>query len=377
MKRLKIAPLFHLYQPWFQPPWMIRKITNECYRPILRLIEEFDCFCFTININLSLLNHLEGDYPDVVEGFKRAIWSDKLELMGSTAQHPIMPLIPEFMQRAQIEEDRAQKESRFELRPNCSGVFLPEMAFSTKCIELLKDHGYQWTVTDDEPFVAVYGKNSVPFNSIVSWDGFKVFMRSNYWSNMISSGRYSFADVKEMMEYQIPNWVGNAPAYLIIAMDAETFGHHHHHLIDTFLRPMLKEWVGDRVVPIGSLGQPEFSERRVHYLPKGSWSTSAYDIKRDNPYPLWSSKINIDRYRLWKLVNLALTHFEQSRDECLRMTSSCHWWWISRSGWDPELMQKGAKLAYSILTDDEKASIQEDFDELMALKQHFVHKDSE
>ncbi|MBI2064491.1 MAG: hypothetical protein HYT62_00335 [Candidatus Yanofskybacteria bacterium] len=389
MKRLKIVLLLHFYQPWWQPSWMIKKIANECYRPILNLIEEFEGFCFTANINLSLLVHLEEHCPDIVDGFRRAIKNGKLELTGSTAQHPIMPLIPEFVQKAQIEEDRDQKEIQFDLKPNCSGFFLPELAFSTKVVGLLKNYNYRWTVMDDEPFVATYGKNSVPFNSVISWDGFKVFMRSNYWSNMISSGKYSFGDIKAIMEHEIPSWTGNVPAYLIIAMDAETFGHHHCHLIDTFLRPMLREWVGlptgqavpfaqagNKIVSIESLSV-DFPERQVHYLSDGSWSTSVHDIKRNNPFPLWSSKVNIDRYRLWKLVNLALTHFEQARDECLRITSSCHWWWISRSGWEPELMQKGAELAFSILTEEEKVFIQDDYNELMALKKHFVHKDSE
>jgi len=380
VKRLKIALLLHFYQPWWQFPWIIKKIVNECYRPILGLIEELDCFCFTININLSLLLHLEEHYPDVIEGLKRAVQTGKLEIVGSTAQHPIMPLIPEFVQRAQIEEDRIQKENRFGIRHNCGGFFFPEMAFSTKCVDLLKSYGYSWTVVDDEPFVAHYGKSAVPFNSIVSWNGFRVFMRSNYWSNTISHGNISFSELKSKMEVEIPNWTGNAPAYIVIAMDAETFGHHDRKrgadLMGGLLVPMLKEWVGNVLVPIESLVS-DFPEIKFNYLPKGSWSTSVDDIRRDNPYPLWSSKISLDRYRLWRLVNLALTHFDQARDECLKMTSSCHWWWISRSGWDPKLMQKGAKLAYSVLTDDEKMSIQEDFDELMALKEAYVHKDVE
>ncbi len=380
MNRLRIALLLHFYQPWWQFPWIIKKIVNECYGPILELVDELDCFCFTANINLSLLNHLEKDYPDVVEGFKRAVQNGRIELTGSTAQHPIMPLVPDFVQRAQIAEDHHGKIELFEIKRNCQGFFFPEMAFSASCIELLKSCGYQWTVIDDEPFIATYGRNSAPFNSVINCRDFKVLMRSNYWSNIISNGKSSFDEIKAKMECEIPNWTGNIPAYLIIAMDAETFGHHHRHLIDTFLRPMLKEWAGNKIVPIESLIS-EFSERSVHYLPDGSWSTSTDDIRRDNPYPLWSSKISINRYRLWKLVNLALNHFDQAREDCLKMTSSCHWWQISRSGWEPEFMQKGAELAMHVIEEygsvTEVASVQTDYDELMKLKKGYVHNDWE
>ena len=378
MKRLKIAFFLHFYQPWWQFPWKLKEIVRESYAPILDLIEEFEGFCFSANINLVLLTQLEEHCPDVAERFIRAIQSGRLELVGSTAQHPIMPLIPEFVQKAQIEEDTEKKENHFGIKPNCRGFFFPEMAFSISNVELLKNYGYQWTIVDDEPVVATCGKGAVPFNGILSWNDFKVFMRSNYWSNKISSGKFSFTEIKAMMEREIPGWTGNVPAYVIFAMDAETFGHHHKSLINTLLRPMLKEWAGNKIVSIESLVS-DFAERKVYYLPDGSWSTSIEDIKRDNSYPLWSSRFSIDRYRLWRLVNLALAHFDQARDECLRMTSSCHWWQISRSGWEPEFMQRGAQLAMDVIkeygTQDEVASARGDYDELMQLKKVSVHED--
>lgn len=377
MKNLKIGLLLHQYQPWWNTQDVIEKICREHYEPTLRLVEEVDGFCFTININLSLLEHLERCSPDIVARLKNMVQAKRLELVASTAHHPILPLISESVQRAQIEEDLRKKEEHFGIRHNCSGFFLPEMAFSPNIIELLKSYKYDWTVTDDVPFVAHYGRNSVPFNKIVSMKGFKVFMRSNLWSNMISSGRFSFWDIRNMMESQIPNWTKGVPAYMIIAMDSETFGHHHRHLIDTFLRPMLKEWAGNTIVPIESLIS-DFPERKVHYLPEGSWSTSIEDIERNNPYPLWSA-FSRNRYFLWKLVNTALEHIEQAPEDCLKITSSCHWWWISRSGNDPDFMKKGAMLAMEIInkygTEEEKNSVQESYDKLMKVTKVFVNND--
>ncbi len=377
MDNVKIAVELHGHQPFWQPRNIIEQISGECYDPIFSLVEEIDGFCFTVNTNLCLLEHLEKYRLDVLEKFKRMVQAKKLELVASTAHHPIMPLIPESVQIMQIEEDLRKKEERFGIKHTCQGFFLPEMAFSANIVELLKSYKYRWTVIDDVPFGAHYGKNSVPFNKIVSLKGFKVFMRSNYWSNMISSGKFSFWDIKNMMESQLPNWTGNVPAYIIIAMDIETFGHHHHHLIDMFLRPMLKEWAGNKIVSIESL-IPDFQERKVHYLPDGSWSTSIEDIERNNPYPLWSG-FSRNRYFLWKLVNTALEHLEQAPEDCLKITTSCHWWWISRSGNEPDFMKKGAELAMDILrkygTQEEKASVQECYDKLMKVTKVFVNND--
>lgn len=346
MENLKIGLLLHFYQPWWQFPAVLQKIANQCYEPILRLINRTDGFCFTANINLSLLELLESNFSDVITGFREAANKGKLELMGSPAQHPIFPLIPEFLQRAQIEDDEKRKESQFGLKRNCRGFYLPEMAFSRNNLGLLKQYEYRWSVIDDEPFRSVHGY--VPFDHIITWNGFRTYMRSNLWSNRISSCRYSFNDIRSMMDCELPSWTGNAPAYIIIAVDAETFGHHCGCLVDNFLEPMLNEWK-DKIVPIESLGQ-SFPVRSKAYLPDSSWSTSADDIRKNDPYPLWNSRFNIYHSTLWKLVNMTLGYSPNCQQDCLKMTSSCHWWWISgRPHWEPEFMKFGAKKAVGVI----------------------------
>lgn len=349
MKNLKVGFLLNFYQPWWQFPAVIHKISDQCYRPILQLVNNNGNFCFSANINLSLLEHLENGFSDVKDGFREAVERGKIELMGSPAQHPILPLIPEVVQRAQIEEDIKCKKSRFGIERNCQGFYLPELAFSRSDTGMLKSEGYKWTIADDEPFASIYGPGSVPFNHIIIRNDFKVYMRSGLWSNRISSGHYSFYDTKSWMEHEIGQWVGNEQSYMILAMDAETFGHHHGYLIEQFLKPMLEEWAGDKIIPIETLEQI-FPIRSIQYLPDGSWSTSSDDMKKNDPYPLWNSRFNRYHFMLWKLVNLALNYFEHSRDDCLKITSSCHWWWISgRPHWEPEFMKFGAKKAIEIV----------------------------
>jgi len=349
VENLKVGFLLHFYQPWWQFPAVLQKISDQCYRPILRLLNDISGFCFTANVNLSLLELLENEFPDIRAGFREAAESGRIELMGSPAQHPILPLIPEILQKAQIEDDEKSKECKFNLKRNCRGFYLPEMAFSKNDVGLLKNFGYKWTVIDDEPFATIYGSGSVPFNHIITWNGFRLYMRSGLWSNTISSGKYSFNDIKAKMEYELAQWTNNEPGYIIIAMDAETFGHHHRQLIDRFLKPMFQEWVGSRIVPIETLEQ-SFPSRSIQYLPDGSWSTSADDMRKNDPYPLWNSRFNRYHYMLWKLVNLSLNHFEYCQEDCLKITSSCHWWWISgRPHWEPEFMKLGARKAVEIV----------------------------
>src|SRR3989344_3518888 len=250
MENLRIGLLLHFYQPWWQFPMVLQKIVEQCYRPIIQLVKEIDGFCFTATINLSLLEHLESNFPDVVEGFRDGAARGEIELMGSTAQHPILPLLPEFLQRAQMEEDEKRKEDRFGIKRNCRGLFLPEMAFARKDVGLLREHGYKWTVIDDKLFGAKNPPGSVPFNHVITHDGLKVFMRSRLWSDVVSFDHPAFVDLRSRLEHDIPSWTKDAPAYLIIAMDAETFGHHTGNLFEGLLKPMLTNWAGSKIVPV-------------------------------------------------------------------------------------------------------------------------------
>lgn len=347
MENLKIGLLLHFYQPWWQFSETLKNIVNQCYRPILNAVNKIDRFCFTANINLSLLDLLEKDFPDVVAGFREAVEKGNLELMSSPAQHPIFPLIPEFVQRAQIKDDEKRKENQFGIKRNCRGFYLPEMAFARKDVGLLRGYGYKWTVIDDKVFGAK-NPGAVPFSHIITYDGFKIFMRSRTWSNIISFDHPTFDDLRSRLEHDIPSWTGGAPAYLIIAMDGETFGHHPGDLFERLLKPMLMSWAGSKIVPIETIGQ-NFPTRSVSYLHDSSWSTELDDLDRSNPYPLWKSRFNIYHLKLWELVELALNHFGQDREDCLQITSSCHWWWISRSNWNPDFMMKGAKKTLGII----------------------------
>lgn len=345
MRNLCIGLLLHFYQPWWQFPHILEKIVNQCYRPILALINSIDGFVLNVNINLSLLELLENDFPDVVLGFRKAIDEGKIQLMHSTAQHPILPLLSDRLKVKQILSDRSIKEIKFGLRANCDGIYLPEMAFSRRDVPLIRGLGCKWTVVDDEP-VSVVG--SVPFNSVTSYNGMKIFLRSGHWSNMIARGNLSFQELKSKMECEIPNWTGDSPAYIIIAMDAETFGHHDEsrgaRLIPRLLEPMLREWSGKKIVPLESIGKM-FPSSSTH-LPDCSWSTSADDVRNNDPYPLWNSRFNDHHAQLWELVNCALQYYDSNPYECMKMTSSCHWWHISRRPyWNPEFMQYGAEKA--------------------------------
>ena len=375
MENLKIGLLLHFYQPWWQFPKVLEQIVAQCYRPILRLIKEEKGFCFSANINYSLLELFDGGYNDIILDFKNLAEKNKIELLGSAAYHPIMPLVSPKIQIGQMVTDTRYKRALWGIAKNCNGFYLPEMAFSQSILPNLGANKYEWTIIDDEPFRVEHGY--VPFDSVAQLNGLKIFLRSNYWSNKIASGELpTFAAMREKMERDIPDWTKNRPAYLILAMDAETFGHHHKGLIEKFLTPMLKEWGSGGpgiLTPIEEIGRL-FPPMRLNHLGNGTWATSENDIREKDFYPLWNSKFNEHHENLWRLVNIALKYARQAgadRD-CLKIASSCHWWWISRARWEPKFMMLGAGKAMEVIdkygSECEKKEGKKIFENLEVLK---------
>ncbi len=389
MENLKIGFLLHFYQPWWQFPHVLKEIVNRCYYPILKLVEETPGFCFSANINYSLLELLNRDYTETLDGFildhdfhyvisrfKKAVEEKKIELLGSTVYHPILPLIPKNIQIVEMAADTQFKRMLWGIEKNCGGIFLPEMAFSRSIVPNLQSCGYKWTLADDEPFRVQCGY--VPFDRIPAIDGFQIFLRSNLWSNLIAQGKlFNFEFMRRRMEREIPDWTKNQPAYLILALDAETFSWHCKDLIGNLLEPLIKEW--------GSSGQQilipfeeiinKFEPWNLCSMISGSWATSEEDIRNGDFYPLWKLKSNIHHQNLWRLVEMALKYAETpgANWDCMKIVSSCHWWWISRRPeWRPEFMKFGARKAFEIIrqygTPEEIAEAKKIFEKLDSLK---------
>src|SRR4030042_5498373 len=69
------APLLHFYQPSNQVHWVLKKVCNESYRPLVQLFHDLPHAKVTVNINASLTEMLdEHGMSDVING-----WGDLAE----------------------------------------------------------------------------------------------------------------------------------------------------------------------------------------------------------------------------------------------------------------------------------------------------------
>ncbi len=326
--------LLHFYQPPWQYKEALAKISAECYYPLLKMINDHPCARFTVNINYSLVELLkQHGHEEVLSLLAQAVQSGKIELTNSGAYHPILPLLDEEEINRQIDLNEQGIKSILGLEVN-KGFFPPEMAFSPELAATLKNRNCEWTITDDATFNAIYGY--VPHDFIPQTNGLPVILRSHYWSSVIAF-RQRRGKIFDRLDFEVKNWFGHHDGYVVVGMDAETFGHHHAGYIEElakFLDDLTsvgneKGWTFKTISEICR----QFPARPME-VPAGSWSTDADDIKRNVPFPLWDDPLNLAHHLLWELTNLVLEHRNELSPETRplldKALNSCQFWWVAR-----------------------------------------------
>lgn len=352
---IKIGLLLHFYQPWWQFPATLASIADECYRPIFRWLEKFPRFALSANINWSLIELLRANgHDDLLALMAGAVRRRQVELFGTAAHHPIMPLLNGMEMGRQIAHDAFRKNEAGFPAATCGGFYLPEYAFGREVIGPLKEAGWQFTVADDALYAARHGR--VPFETVPRVDGLGVFLRSRLWGNALSQGKYDFDRFAAEFVPQIGDWFAGHGGYVILATDAETFGHHHKNGFEHLLKPLVERWTvaGTEadIVPFDWLWNRFPTDRAAADVPPGSWSTEHSDAVALNHFPLWNSPDNVYHQTLWRLINLArpLGAKAEVYDDTLKALSSCSWWQVcGRPSFSPGLMMKGADKALEVV----------------------------
>lgn len=246
------------------------------------------------------------------------------------------------------------------------------MAYDKNVISVLKKFGIKWTLTDDVPFDTKY--KYVPFDKIPSQNGLAVFLRSNFWSNMIAMNKINWQEFENRFPREICDWTKNKDCYVILAMDGETFGHHHKELIVNFLKPLLDNFgfnnSGVKLMPIGEILSkfPKFQQE----IPPGSWATSPDDFKKQDYFSLWRSPQNLVHEIMWKISESAVSCLNKNIKhdlEVLKCQTSCQFWWVAGGRWNPDISLNDINHSMDIInkrgSDMQKNAAQQHLKELL------------
>ncbi|MEM0473612.1 MAG: hypothetical protein QXF88_02735 [Candidatus Aenigmatarchaeota archaeon] len=341
------APLWHIYQPPIQTKeWLVR-ITNESYRPIIRLYKEHPTCRFTLNINASLTEKLqENGLDDVISGFAELADRDQMEFVSTTAFHTICPLLPEKEVLRQIRLNDKINKKAFGKAYEPTGFWLPEMAYAPHITPTIAKAGYKWIPLAG---VASNGQWTNKGWHTVEHNGHKlqVVFRDDVISLNIGFGRTDSNFVDELAKQR--------GTYCFTALDGETIGHHVKSMVDG-MRINLEKISKSNLVE--SVSVKEIFEifpyvGNIDAFPS-SWSTTYEDIQKGNYFPLWIEKheepFKSVHELAWKHLHLLIEAtnfaenkvngdlkqrrlFYEARQLLDKGEHSCMYWWFTRDKW--------------------------------------------
>jgi len=388
------APLFHFYQPPTQTPAILMRVSNESYRPIMDVFEDFPHAKATLNINgvLTEMLALYG-YTDILDKMKKLAENGQIEFTGSGKYHPVLPLIPleEVERQIRLNHNTNKQYLGDVYQPR--GFFPPEMCYSREIVDPVIQSRHEWIIVSGVACPVAWPMDIV--HRIDNVEGeIAVFFRDDILSNKIS---FKDVDGKGFIEHLKHLHQGNGDIYVITAMDAETFGHHIPHWDKLFLSQVYETLVPNPDYPGVMREQKPLAEQHrklfeyeqspneheimtvkiselLDIFPNGqkvaphpsSWSTSADDIRRQNYYPLWKDANNPVHALQWEHLDIAieLTYkameladnpasrqfASNARNALDPALHSCQFWWASKKPmWDINMVYRGLMLQREVL----------------------------
>ncbi len=229
---VKLGIVLHLYQPYAQIESVFKRVTAECYIPLINYIKSTKTK-LTLNIPLSTLEQFEKyGYTEVLKDLKNLYDGEIIELTGTGAYHPLLTRIPLDYAENQIllqeyglgyffGSHGAQDEAKQTQLKDINGFFPPELAFNPALTPVLDAMGYQWVLVED---IAVENNLNRP-NTFFKLKDFNITFvcRNSFLSNLLSFKRDT--DGNSISNHVINTLNSAVSQTLVIAFDAECLGH--------------------------------------------------------------------------------------------------------------------------------------------------------
>ncbi len=344
MTKITWINFLHFYQPATADNETIIEATEKSYNRIIGALKRNPKIKFTFNITACLLDRwLALGYGQLIEEVKELINNGQIELTGSAAFHPILPLLPAAEIKRNILINQELLKKHFGGKLKTTGFFPPEAAYNPKLSKLVKKLGFNWLLLDE---ISASGRlNDLNFsqNYLDGNSGLKIYFRSREFSKS-----YVPLTIFKLIKQE-------GDKLITTATDAELYGLRHQDFSASFEKLLKRPEI--KTLTVSQYLAEAKSYIKIFPL-ASSWESTEAELKHGLPYALWYNKKNSIQVLLWQMANLAITtvnrfpddqQYDWARSHLDKGLASCTFWWASARdfklfgsiSWNPDEIERG------------------------------------
>lgn len=337
---MRLALFLHCYQPSTQYPEVLHRVVRESYEPIIQILESNPKAVVNLNISGALVEQLVPSHGDLLARIKSLYSRGQIEFLGSACYHPLLTYLPDVEIRRQVRLNEQIFKNNFGMvLASGSGFFAPEMSIDQHVCQVIKEFGYSYVLAD-ESAVSVEKKDYLNHSRIFvdKASGLKIVCRHKNLSLDIA-----FSKLRSISDFL---GITRGMPYVILAMDAETFGHHRPEQMD-LLRSLSQYYVISKELELTKLSNLLAAESAIEVdVARSSWGEG---------FERWDNPENKLQVAQWRLLNTAVTAvsecpqrdtgFWEARSLLDKGLQSDQFWWSSKNPcWHYRMVERGAKL---------------------------------
>lgn len=331
---IRVVYLFHIYQPHWQTKEILEDNYQKFYLPLLHVLETHPEYKITLNIAASLTEQLvRENKTEFFERAKKLIENGQIELVGSAAYHPVLPLIPEDEVIRQIKLNDEINSKYFGDSWRREGFFIPELAYSKEVSKIVKDLGFKWIAVD---------QSSTKEN--LDWSKLNIDKSSGL--KLLVNNQIFFKDVERKFSQNI---------YNVIISDGENQVTKENNEINwnIYLKETEPNVKKVFLTSTEYLNEVEKSGSEEIETVNGNWQLTEKEKEINSFYHLWKNDNEPIHKQLWDLVYQVLKivnenqddqNFSNSRTNLDKALASCTWWWVDGRiyGYNPTAIEMGS-----------------------------------
>ncbi len=149
-KKINLSFGVHNHQPIGNFDHVFEDAHQHCYSPFLRILNRFPNFKLSLHYSGILIEWLKKNHPETFEDIAKLVRRGQVELLTGGFYEPILPVIPEWDQKAQINKLTQFIKKNFRTTP--AGMWLAERVWEPHLPRIISQAGVKFVVLDDTHF---------------------------------------------------------------------------------------------------------------------------------------------------------------------------------------------------------------------------------